>query len=167
MKRVALLFLVLFSTYCYSQKISLKKGDILVDEVAWMKYTECGTFDSTCSILNMNGDEIIFIKQIKIPGAEPMTKSNPEGTLHFKEVKFLGLDALVEFEHTTDKKILALIYNAKLINEKGEVDEEKVQRFVEKHGTPVSDRRGNTNTNTIIIQESPAPRRGVNINIGR
>ncbi|HEU0136397.1 MAG TPA: hypothetical protein VFQ50_03835 [Flavobacterium sp.] len=169
MKKAALLFIVLISTCCYSQKVSLKKGEILIDEIAWMKYTECGAFDSTCSVINMNGDEVIFMKLIKIPGAEPITNYNRDGSLTFKEVKFLGFNTMVEFEGTTDKKILALIYNAKLIDEKGELDDEKVQRFVEKHGTPVSDRRGNTstNTNTIIIKESPEPRRGVNINIGR
>ncbi|RZJ34094.1 MAG: hypothetical protein EOO51_11150 [Flavobacterium sp.] len=167
LKSVLTILIVCASLSAMAQKIKLKKGEILVDDAVWMKYTDCGAFDSTCSILNPQGDELIFMKIIKIPGAEPITKYNKEGDLVYKEVKFLGLNAMVEFENTTDKKILEMIYNAKLIDESGQLDEDKVQRFVEKHGTAVSDRRGNsTTTNTIIIKEEPR-RSGVNINLGR
>lgn len=151
----------------FSQKVKLKKGEILIDEVLWAKYTDCGPFDSNCSILNLSGEEVIFMKLHNIPGGAPRTQSNPQGNFSYKEVKFLGLNATVEFEGTTDKKIFALIYNAKLIGEDGQLDEEKVSRFIEKYGTPVSSRNTSTNTtNTIIIKEEPR-RSGVNINLGR
>ena len=53
------------------------------------------------------------------------------------------------------------------INDDGTLNPEKVDRLVEKYGTPFSDRfnRNNNNPNTIIIKEQP--RSGVNINIGR
>ncbi|HEY0047021.1 MAG TPA: hypothetical protein VGB44_09960 [Flavobacterium sp.] len=152
----------------FSQKIKLKKGDILVDEVVWLKYDGCGTFQSTCSILNLKGEEVIFIQSYQLEGEAPISPSNSKGILYYMEVKFLGLNASVEFEDYTQKKVLEMIYKGKLINDAGELDEDMVQRFVEKYGSPVSARlnRAKVNTNTVIIREE-TPRSGVNINIGR
>ena len=57
MKNLKVIATVLFlsiSLLGYSQKVKLKKGEVLVDDVVWMNYQECGSFDSTCSLLNKN-----------------------------------------------------------------------------------------------------------------
>ena len=63
--------------------------------------------------------------------------------------------------------VFQLLFNAKVVNEKGELDEEKAATLVEKYGTEFSDRlnRNNNSSQTIIIKEEP--KSGVNINIGR
>ncbi len=167
LRTLLLLAFIAVSSAVSAQKIKMKKGDILVDEAPWLKYDGCGTFQSICSILNQQGDEIIFIKTYNLEGEAPMTPSNPKGNLYYYEVKFLGLNVSAEFEDHTQKKILELIYKGKVVNDKGQLDEEMVQRFVEKYGMPVSARlnRSNNNTNTIIIKEEP--RSGINVNIGR
>ncbi|RZJ31317.1 MAG: hypothetical protein EOO48_02450 [Flavobacterium sp.] len=160
--------LIGLSVSAFAQKVKMKKGDILVDDVAWLKYDGCGTFESICSILNLQGEEIIFIKTYNLEGEAPISPSNPKGNLYYHEVKFLGMNLSVEFEDRTQKKILELIYKGKLVDEKGQLDEEQVQRFVEKYGMPVSARLNRKTSNTIIIKEdSDDDRPKVNISIGR
>ena len=117
--------------------------------------------------MNQQGEELIYIKFNHLDGEAPSSASNPKGTLNYSEVKFLGLNASVEFEGRTSKKIIEYIHQANLIDGDGKLNEDNVVRFVEKHGNPVSARlnRGTT-TNTVIIREEPR-KSGVNINIGR
>jgi len=49
-----------------AQKVKLKKGEVLIDKVAWLTYVDCGTFDAVCSLYNKNEEEIIFLKTIYI-----------------------------------------------------------------------------------------------------
>ena len=123
----------------FSQKIKLKKGEVLVDETVWLKYQDCGGFQSTCSLLNKEGEEIIFFKFINVKGAEPMTSANPDGTLRYVEISFLGLKKKIELKKS-QKDCIEVIYNAKVVNEDGTLNTEKVDRLVEKYGTEFSDR---------------------------
>jgi hypothetical protein len=156
------------SILSFSQEIKLKKGDVLVDEKVWLNYDGCGGFSNSCSLmLTSNKEEIIYMEFVKIPGVEPITNYNKTGDLTYIEVKFLGLNKSIELD-LTFKKAISIIYNSKCINEDGTFDEDKVQRIIEKYGTPFSDRLNRSNnTNTIIIKEEEPRRSGININIGR
>lgn len=142
MKNINFIALILFSFFslsCFSQKIKLKKGEVLVDEVVWLKYQDCGAFQSTCSLLNKENEEIIFFKFISVKGAEPRTQANPEGTLRYVEISFLGEKKKIEVQKT-QKDCIELLYNAKVVNEDGTLNSEKVERLVEKYGKEFSDR---------------------------
>ncbi|HEX8563928.1 MAG TPA: hypothetical protein VF676_13205 [Flavobacterium sp.] len=166
MRNTFILLALLISTCSFAQKIKLKDGIVTVDGVAWIKYTDCGTFDNTCSLLNQNGDELIFFKSIGVEGAEPVSPSNPKGTLSYTEVKFLGHNKSFEIQKS-QKNIIQLLYNAKVIDDSGELDEENAGRLVEKYGAEFSARlNAPVSTNTVIIKEAPQ-RSGVNINLGR
>ena len=166
MKRIVLIIAMFVSFCAFSQEVKLKKGEVLIDGNAWLKYQDCGGFDSTCSLLTKEGEEIIFFKWIKVAGAEPKTQSNPQGNLTYVEVSFLGLNKKFEIQKT-QKNIIEIIYNGKVINEDGTLNEEKVNRVVEKYGTEFSDRLNAGKANTIIIRDEPSRGSGVNINIGR
>ncbi len=165
-------FVILFfaiSFFGFSQKIKLKKGDVLVDEVVWLKYQDCGSFDSTCSLLGKDGEEIIFFKWINVPGVEPITQYNKDGSLRYVEIVFVGQKKKIELQKT-QKDCIEMIYNSKLVNEDGTLNAEKVDRLVEKFGTPFSERlnKSSNNQSTIIINNNQEPvRSGININIGR
>jgi hypothetical protein len=160
--------LLALSVVASGQKIKLKKGDVLIDDTPWLKYDGCGTFDSACSLINAGGDEIIFVKMVGIEGEKPITPSNPHGTLTYYEVKFLGLNAVAEFEDISQKRVIENLYKGKVVAADGTLDEEMVQRFVEKYGNPVSARLNrNTNTTNTVIIHDEAPRSGVNIHLGR
>ena len=164
MKKIISILILFISVMGNSQEIKLKKGDVLVNGKAWLKYQDCGNFDSTCSLLNKDKEEIIFFKWISIKGAEPSTKANPEGNLTYVEVSFLGLNKKFEIQKR-QKDIIELIYNSKAVNEDETLNEEKISRIIEKYGTDFSDRLNNSSSNTIIIKQEPS-KSGVNINIG-
>lgn len=169
MKHIQLLLIVLsfgisFSGNC--QKVKLKKGNVLVGETQWLKYDGCGGFDDKCSLINNAGDEVIFIKFIQSDTSTNMV-FNDSGDPNFYEVSFLGLNKKVEIREFF-KDIVQLVYNNKVIAADGTLDEDKVDRMVEKFGTPFSDQlnRKPAGNQTIIIRDE-SPRSGVNINIGR
>lgn len=159
LKAVIIALFIGLSFSASAQKVKLKKGAVLVDDVAWLKYDGCGMFDANCSALNLKGDEIIFIKMI----------DNPFDDTMYCEVKFLGLNLMAEFEHTTIRSIFEYLYKGKVVDANGEIDQEKAERFVEKYGRPISDKLGRNKgtTNTIIIREDDDDSPKVNINIGR
>jgi hypothetical protein len=168
MKRIFYLSVFLISLVSFSQEIKLKKGVVLVDDVEWLNYNDCGTFDSTCSLLNKQKEELIFIKTISLNGVEPMTSSNPRGVFSYYEVVFVGTKMKTEFQKR-QKAIIEILYNAKVVNEDGTLNNEKIERLVEKYGTPFSDRFNRSNSNqTIIINNNQTPQNsGVNINLGK
>ena len=139
----------------------MKKGDVLVDDVAWLKYKEYNGFDY--SIMNLNGDEIIYIKYVK-QGPNSMVFSK-EGEPNYYQISFLGLNKKIEIRNYI-KEMMTIIHDSKAVNEDGTLNPEKVDRLVEKFGTQFSDKSNKTN-NTIIIKEEPSRGSGVNINIGR
>lgn len=166
MKRIILIAVVLISFCAVSQEVKLKKGQVLIDGNAWLKYIDCGGFDATCSLLNNNGEEIIFLKWIRVSGVEPITKYNRDGDIMYAEISFLGLNKKFEIQRR-QKDIIEMIYNGRVVNQDGTLNEEKVNRMVEKYGSPFSDRLNAGKNNTIIIRDEPSRGSGVNINIGR
>ena len=139
MKNIKLIFTVfLFSLsfFGFSQKIKLKKGHVLVDEVVWLKYNESnGSFNT--SLINFKNEEIIFIKFVK--RGYDNTIYNKTGEPNYFEVIFLGLNKKIEIKDDT-KEIIKIIFNSKAVNEDGTLNKEKVERLVEKYGTEFSDR---------------------------
>lgn len=149
-----------------AQKVKLKKGSVLIDKVEWLTYTDCDGFDPVCSLYNADGDEIIFLKWIDVPGVEPRTTTNKDGSLNYVEIIFLGEDKKYEAQKT-QKQIIRDLYKAKVVKIDGTLDIEKVNRLIEKFGTEFSDRLNNSDT-TIIIKEktNESSGSGINIKIG-
>ena len=139
MKKILVLLFLSISFSGFSQKIKLKKGEVLVNKELWLKYENCGALSQFCSLLNLEGEELIFVKFFSVEGGTRRTKANSKGTIHYQEIVFLGLDKTIEVQET-QKSILKLLYNGKVINEDGSLDKENVSRMVEKYGTPFSDR---------------------------
>lgn len=138
LKHLTLIVLLTASSACFAQKIKLKKEVVYVDGAEWLKYSECGTFDETCSLYNLAGDEIIFFKWVAVDGVEPSTPANSKGTLRFVEVSFLGLNKKFEIQKS-QKDILELLYKSKVVVD-GKVNEEAAGRLVEKYGADFSHR---------------------------
>lgn len=150
------------SFFGFSQKVKLKKEEVLVDKVLWLKYKEENSFDY--SIINLKGDEIIYVKYVK-RGPNNMVFSN-EGKPNYYVVSFLGLNKKIEIRNFIED-IMTTIYNSKAVNEDGTLNEEKVNRLVEKIGTQFSDENKSNTKETIIIKEEEPRGSGININIGR
>ena len=161
LKVVATVLFLSISFFGFSQKIKLKKEEVLVDKTVWLKYKEANSFDY--SIYNLNGDEIIYIKYVK-RGPNNMVFSK-EGKPNYYVISFLGLKKKIEIRNFVES-IMTTIHDSKAVNEDGTLNEEKVNIIVEKIGTQFSDENNSNNNGIIIIKEEPQ-RSGVNINIGR
>jgi hypothetical protein len=163
MKRI-ILILLFCSFYGFSQDIKLKKGIVTVDNVNWLKYDGCGGWDQVCTVYNLNGEEIIYMKLLSKPDTVDQK---------YWKVNFLGINKSVDLDFSEgfgliNGKLLKKFYDAKVVNEDGTLNEERVQRMVEKYGTPFTD-KANASSTTIIINNNndQTPKRsGVNINIG-
>ncbi|WP_396195651.1 hypothetical protein [Flavobacterium sp.] len=164
------LFLTLFLSVIYfgsAQEVKIKKDQVFVDEQHWLNSDGCGMFGSSCSLSNLSGDEIIYMKYVELKGVEPITNYNKTGNVSYSEIKFLGLNVSIELQESY-KKIIKILYAAKVVNPDGTLDEEKVQKLVEKYGSAFSARYNKSTNNTIIINNNQEPQRsGVNINLGR
>lgn len=160
MKNIKVLTLFTFlvvSISGYAQKIKLKKGDVLVDKELWLKYDGCGGWDQVCSIYNLQGEEIIFMKRLEIPYSDD----------EYWKIKFLGTQKTIELEYgfqNINRSLLKKFYLAGVVNEDGTLNIEKVDRMVEKYGNPYS-KTNQPETQTIIIKEE-SPKSDININIG-
>ncbi len=137
MKKVIIIIVLFVSFFSFSQKVRVKKGSVLVDDVVWMNCSEPASY--TFSLLDKNQEEIVFIKPIYIPGGAPRTKSNPDGVFSYYVIKFLGLKKQFELE-TNYKDVLKILYLSKAINDDLTINEEKANLIVEKYGTEFSDR---------------------------
>ena len=164
MKKLLIALFLLFSIFGFSQKVRVKNGFVTVDGVNWIKCVEPSSY--TFSLLNNNEEEIVFIKPITIPNAEPISQYNNDGSVSYFVVKFLGLNKEYELR-TNYKDVLKNLYLSKAINEDLSLNEDKINLLVEKYGNEISNKYGNNRTETVIIKEEPVRRSGVNINIGR
>lgn len=162
MKQIVTLLFLIVSLTSFSQKVKLKKGEVLLDKAVWLKYQEANSFDY--SIYNLNGDEIIYIKYVK-RGPNNMVFSR-EGKPNYYVISFLGLNKKIEIRNFVES-IMTTIRDSKVVNEDGTLNEAKVNILVEKIGTQFSDENNLNTRETIIIKEEPSRGSGVNINIGR
>lgn len=135
MKKVLVVLLLCTAFLGYSQKVRVKKGYVTVDGTNWIKCVEPASY--TFSLLDNNEEEIVFIKLVKIPNAEPITRYNRTGDVSYFVVKFLGLNKEYELE-TNYKDVLKNLYLSKAINKDLTLNEEKVDRLVEKYGNEIS-----------------------------
>jgi len=114
MKKYTLLITVLFfSTFSFGQKVKIKKGTATVDGQAYLQLENCGALDEgLCSILNLNGEEIISMSL-----HDDTSRPTRTGFLQYSRIAFLGNN---------------------IINEDGILNDEAVNRLVEKYGNEYS-----------------------------
>lgn len=156
MKKAVLIFSILVSVMGFSQAVRLKKGDVTVDDKLWLKYDGCGGWDTVCSVMNLQGEEIIYMTQQQVKYSEDK----------YWKVKFLGLNQTLEVPYTINGGLLKKFYAANVVNDDGTLNPDKVDRMVEKYGNPNAEAPVQNSTQTIIIKDG-APKPGVQINIGR
>ncbi|MEN0082363.1 hypothetical protein [Flavobacterium lindanitolerans] len=141
MRNLKPFFVVIFfgiSLTCFAQKVKFKKGNVLVDDTVWIKYKDCGGFDTTCSLINMNNEELIFIKFIQ--RSSETLLFNRYGEQNYYEVSFLGLNKKIEIRELP-KNIVKIIFNSKVIDDNGALDEGKVIKLFEKYGNSYSSQK--------------------------
>jgi len=90
---------------------------------------------------NTSGKQLILITLQRYETAKAVSQNNPNGTVIYYEMNFLGLDKKAEIDNYTVKRIGQIIYERKLIVG-GELNREAVNSFVMETGTRFSNNRG-------------------------
>lgn len=162
MKKATLILSILtflFTVSVSAQKIKIKKGNVTVDGVLMFK-TDAGTFSQEKSIYDLNDNELVFIQW------DSFIDTATGEEVKYNIISFPDLDLKMEVSINTFKSILKKFIKNNLF-ENGTLVEEKVERFVKKYGSEFSKRRKElSDGKVIIINEIPAQKNGININIG-
>jgi len=113
-----------------AQKIKIKKNIASVDDKPYVKVEkESGSM----SIYSLDGDdEIIFLK---LYDPTPNDKSKPDS---YFIIRFIDFDKEVEIGGKSRKGILKMFFKAKVINDNGKIDEERMKKFISKYGSDIS-----------------------------
>lgn len=121
-------FFLIISINLYGQNVKIKKDIAYVNDKEYLKFENCGAFSDTCSIKNLNNEEIIFITVDKVPRDTRYT---------YDKVKFLGFDKTIESRESR-KDLVKIFYINKVVDENGNLNEDSVNKVVEKYGNDIS-----------------------------
>lgn len=138
MKTIKIIFIlfVLFSSLCgFSQKVKLKKDKVLIDDVEVYTNVDEGTVNT---LSTLSGTEFITIVATYYDERNP-ARNLPNGhnfpaTIRkaIYTVKFLETGREL-FTDLSFKDIIKSIYNSKMVDEKGEIDGDKMNIFITKY----------------------------------
>ncbi|MCW3161847.1 hypothetical protein [Chryseobacterium oryctis] len=152
MKKVLFGFAIIISCSAFAQDIDFKKGNILVDDKECMKYESDAL---TVTFKDKGGEDLIILRYIKANGVD------------YNKVIFVNAKKELSASNFifTKKLLFDRLMRAGVIKDCA-LHEDKIDNFILKYDEKVEERLNNTNTNTVIIQDSK-PRNGVNISFGR
>jgi hypothetical protein len=122
---ITLFVIFTFSQVSFGQKIKVKNGIVSVDGKSYVKTEkESGNM----SIYALDGDEeIIFFKR------HDPTPNNNQNQDDYFIVRFIDYNNDVNISGKTKKGILKMLFNSKVINGDGTINEEKMKKFVSKY----------------------------------
>lgn len=153
MKKIILILFLFSTSFIFSQEIDFKKGIITVDGKECMKYESSA---SNVTYQNLNGDDLIILKFIRVNGELYTKVIFVESRQEFTSQNYIF----------TKKNLVEKLIKSNTLVECA-LNEEKVSTFVLKYDEKVEERYNkSTTTNTVIIKEEPR-KSGVNINLGR
>lgn len=152
MKKFILIFSILFiSSVGFSQKVKIKKDIASVEKQPFLKFTTIA-FGSDYSIKHVDAEEEeISILYLSYKDPKQSSTGNPDGNVRWIEVNFLPFNLKCEVYNRNRKQFTKLVYLSNIYVD-GKINEENVQKFVNKYGTKFSDNRPTGNT-TIIIKD--------------
>ena len=127
-KSIISLFVLVLSISAFAQKVKIKKGFVLLDNVKIFKIEKDKT---SYTLSDLNDNEIIFAKRYGTVAYNDYTK-----------VLFSQLDISLETSENWyfSKYFIKILLKQKVINEKGELDEEKARMFAKKYDENITNR---------------------------
>ena len=148
MKNSILLTLTFLMAICITNvsaqkvKVKIKKDVAYVDDVAYLDMSECTALN--CAIKSLTGEDVLVIQFESFEKPNPV-KRNPKSkspysstvTERYSIVKFLGFELEFESEFTR-KSLIKAMFNGKVINEDGTVNEENAKSLAKKFGRDIS-----------------------------
>ncbi len=137
MKKIPLIvvLILLFGTNIFSQKIELKNDIVKIDGKDIFSYKD-GKSAEELTIYKLNTkDELIFIRHNN--NGTPGQSSNGDD---YNNILFVPLKLKMETRkwHMRWKTTVMWFYENGIINDKGEIDENKIALFIEKYNENIS-----------------------------
>jgi hypothetical protein len=146
--KIILIFsFVFFGFNANAQKVKIKKGTAYVDKKEYLKFDDCGTFSESCTIMNLEEEEVIVLQYHSFEKPNPIPR-NPKSkapyqsmvTESYAELRFLDIELECEIQ-LTKKKLVKALYKSKVFNEDGSINKENAKKFARKHHRNVSGER--------------------------
>ena len=138
MKKIFTVVFLMVSVLAFSQKVKLKKDKVLIDDVEVYNYEKEG-FMYTFSTLSSAEFITVLVTTYQERNPAHYNGNDPNAfrypAFFNKEVytvKFLksGRDLFTDLR---EKDIIKAVYKSNLVDEKGEIDEEKLNVFITKY----------------------------------
>lgn len=167
MKKVLFGLALIIASLTFGQKVKIKKGQAFIDDKLVYNVEDTGTGEV---ISDLKGNEIISILRTtyETPKNRPLYPNEKSTwTNVINTVRFLknGKELLTDLN---DKDIIKNLYKSNVIDESGDLDDEKVDIFINKYNNDnLRSKLGGTSQSTVIIQQDNRPRNGFNISVGR
>ena len=149
--KAAIILVTLFISYAgFSQKIKIKKGQVSVDGVDMLYVKPDGAMTTEVSYYFIeNDEEFLFTTYLDYADPSKVSSGNPEGKVRYIEMNFIGLNKKFEISTRGRKKVVEFLLENGVI-ENGQLNEEAVEKLVQKYGMRFSEQNKNGNVNIII-----------------
>ena len=138
MKKVFTILIMLISLVSFCQKVKLKKDKVIIDDIEVYNYEKEG---NSITFSSLSDVEFISVLSTTYQEKNPAhyNTNNPQAyrypALLNKEVatvKFLKSGRELSSD-MSDKEIIKAVFKSKLVNENGQIDEEKLNIFINKY----------------------------------
>ncbi|MDG1713953.1 hypothetical protein [Lacinutrix sp.] len=113
-----------------AQKVKIKKDIAYVNKVEYLKFDDCGTFSASCTIMNLDEDDVIVLQYQSFDKPSPSPR-NPKSKApyqsmvkeNYAELRFLDIDLECEVQ-LSRKKLIKALYKSEVFNKDGSVNQE-------------------------------------------
>ncbi|MCF6131500.1 hypothetical protein [Flavobacterium wongokense] len=138
MKKVLVVLFLSISFLGFSQKVKLKKEKVIIDDVETYNYEEEGR---SITFSTLKSEEFITVLSTTYEEKNPAhyNQNNPQAYRYpafinkeVNTVKFLKSGKEL-FTDMRDKEIIKAVFKANLVDENGNIDEEKLNIFINKY----------------------------------
>lgn len=132
-----------------AQSAEVKNNKIVYEgkSIAKIEKEGCTPLSPTCNfhISSLKNKPLMSVVSIDMTDPDERSASNPEGKVRFFRFSFTHIDGIAEVKNpailaTKPKDVAQVIVQAGLIDKNGQLHTDKVQEFIENHGTRYSER---------------------------
>ncbi|WP_298419925.1 hypothetical protein [uncultured Kordia sp.] len=128
-KIIIIVLLALVSNTIYAQKVKFKKDKVKVDGKEIFKF-EREDFGSKFTIYSLDGEDELIYMEADNGGTQNYFGDDAVKIVFFDSEKTLFTSSLAG---KSWKNIIKILYKGKVFNDKGEIDEKKVRKFILKY----------------------------------
>lgn len=120
-------FILFGIQFTAAQKFKIKDNIAYADDKPYVKVSKCGNYDEECSIMNLEGKEIISIDN----------QQNPRAAGTYYKVMFKGLNTTMEVSYGF-KFLIEILYKNNIVTADGTLHPENVKALAAKFGNNIS-----------------------------